>query len=53
MDFGSGVGRDDAQLQAGFEQAANFLERYVARADEEGGAAFEIQEDRQKSHVSS
>jgi hypothetical protein len=45
--FRPGLGRNDAELHAGLEQAADFLERDRSRTDEEAGAAFEIEEDRQ------
>jgi hypothetical protein len=45
-DFRTGLRRDDAQLYAGLEQAADLFKRDRSRADEEGGAAVEVEEDR-------
>ena len=44
--FRTGLGRDDAQLDAGFEQAADLFERDSSRADQQAGAVVEFEEDR-------
>ena len=43
--FGVSLGRDDAETQAGLEQAADFLEGHVARTDQQTRAAVEFEED--------
>jgi len=50
MDFGKGVGGDYVKAEAGGEQGADLVERYVACSDEEAVAVGEIQEDRQEGH---
>jgi hypothetical protein len=46
LDFGMGLGGDYAEVEAGGEEAADFLERDVACSDEKAVAVGEFQEDR-------
>ena len=51
-DFLARMGRDDAEMHAGLEQAADFVEGNSARADQEAAAAIEFEEDGQQVHGS-
>ena len=44
-DFGLCFGRNNTEVQAGFEQAADFVEGHSAGTDQQRGAAFEFEED--------
>jgi hypothetical protein len=44
-DLRVGLGRDDAETQAGLQDGADFLEGHVACTYQQTGAAFEFEED--------
>ncbi len=50
-DFRTCFGRDNAQVRAGLEQAADLVERDCAGPDNQDGTAFEFQKDRQQAHA--